>query len=184
MKTDQATEQFTITPATKADVLGIGQAHLQATREAYPNKDLGIDVAWINKQYGFLVADKGNKFRQGTVRQSQVPNGNVLYLVVKNKQGKICGFLHVERRKEDAYLAAIYLIEEARGSGVAQTLMDRALTFAGDLPMTLSVADYNQRAISFYEKYGFEKVPNSRKILKEKLPIIDMQRPLTGKVQI
>jgi ribosomal protein S18 acetylase RimI-like enzyme len=44
-----------------------------------------------------------------------------------------------------------------QGKGVAQKLMDTALDWLGsDTNVKLGVIHYNQRAIAFYEKYGFK----------------------------
>lgn len=49
------------------------------------------------------------------------------------------------------------------GSGVAQVLMNQGLAWLGlDRPIWLNVIQHNQRAISFYRKFGFEIDPDAR----------------------
>jgi len=169
---------FTIAAATEADVEGIGEAQLESWLQTYPNKELGIDRVWIKKELGFLVEKQGNDFRRKTVKESLSPGSNTLYLVVKNDQGRIKGFLHVTKRKDGALLDAIYLTKEAQGTGIAQLLMKRALVFAGNLSMKVEVAEYNDRAIHFYQKYRFIKQadPATKHLHRDKIPVMTMMR--------
>ncbi|MNY55446.1 hypothetical protein D3C86_1914230 [compost metagenome] len=41
---------------------------------------------------------------------------------------------------------------------------------------TLKVAVYNERAIRFYKKNGFQVVADSEELYKEMIPIIEMKR--------
>ena len=171
-----ATKQFSIEFATEADVSSIGRVHLQSMFETYPNREAGIDKGWIKQKLGFLIGSDSDEFRRRTVRQAETDPDHVLYLVVKNIRGQVVGFFHVSRNEQQAKLEAIYLTEEARGTGVGSQLIQRGLEFAGKLPMSLEVLDYNQRAIRLYEKYGFDEVPDSHKIIRDKLPVFTMQR--------
>ena len=172
-------EQFNIETATQADISAIGYVHLQSMLETYPNIEAGIDKSWINNKLGFLAEPQGDKYRRQTVLLAETKPERTLYLVVRNTQGQVVGFFHCSRTEQRAKLEAIYLIEEARGSGIADRLMQRGLKFAGDLPITLEVLDYNQRAIRLYEKYGFETIPHSHKLIRGKLPAFSMRRQPT-----
>jgi ribosomal protein S18 acetylase RimI-like enzyme len=176
--------QFTISRATEADAEAVGQAHLQSWLETYPNAELGIDEQWIRDQVGFLAETEGNHFRRNSIRHARQPGSNTLYLVVRNEAAKIKGFLHVSRHKDYADFDAIYLTKEVQGTGVAHELMAAALKFAGELPMRLEVADYNQRAIKFYERYGFVRQPDPPKkhLHRDKIPIITMKREVKHEV--
>lgn len=168
--------KFVITPASEEDSQGVGVAHLQSWRETYPNKKLGIDIDWVNETVGFLAEDRGRDYRRNTIRRSHAFPEKILYLVAKTKQGKIVGFLHVEKTDDTALFEAIYLLQEAQGTGLADDLMHRALEFAGNKPMSLEVASYNPRAIRYYHKYGFEEVPGSSHIVRDKVPVFTMIR--------
>lgn len=171
--------QFAIANVTEADLAGVAAAHFQSMLETYPNEAVGIDQAWIQEnlqEYG----DPNSKHRREDLRKAETDPDHNLYLAVKNAEGKVVGFFHATRTDEQARVEAIYLTEEARGSGVADDLMQRGIEFADGLPMRLEVMDYNERAIRFYEKYGFERVPGTEEIQKEKLPVYAMERPGTG----
>jgi ribosomal protein S18 acetylase RimI-like enzyme len=176
-------EQFNIETATQADIAAIGYVHLQSMLETYPNEEAGIDQHWINDKLGFLAESQGDEYRRQTVLKAETDPEHTLYIVVKNTLGRVVGFFHCSRDEQQAKLEAIYLIDEARGKGIADRLMLRGLEFAGDLPITLDVLDYNQRAIRLYEKYGFETIPNSHKLIRGKLPSFSMRRQPTKEME-
>jgi ribosomal protein S18 acetylase RimI-like enzyme len=175
--TAQLTKQFTIVPADESDVDAIGKVHFQSICETYVNDSRGINLNWLQRRMKFLTDPEGNKYRLGTVHEARSQEDNTLYLVVKNEQGKVCGFLHVTRQPHKAKLEAIYLVAEARGQGVGQRLMNQALDFAGDLRLELEVLDYNQRARRLYESNSFIIEPNSEHFVRDKLPVVTMKRP-------
>lgn len=53
-------------------------------------------------------------------------------------------------------LQAIYVLPERQGMGIGKLLWKRAVEFFdGKLPVVLQVANYNESAISFYQRLGF-----------------------------
>jgi diamine N-acetyltransferase len=85
---------------------------------------------------------------------------------VAETDGRLVGYVKLgpphlpfEPRGEAAELRQLYVIEEMKGQGVAQALMewviDRARHRRADY-LYLSVFTDNHRARRFYEKYGFE----------------------------
>ncbi len=57
-------------------------------------------------------------------------------------------------------VARIYALDKAIGQGVGKALMETCLQIARDMQMNmvwLGVWEKNERAIAFYEKWGFEK---------------------------
>ena len=175
---------YLIQNATLEDVVGIGVAHFESTREAYPNERAGITVEWIDETWSFLKEEKGDEHRRGTVTKSEADPDHNLYLDAKDAEGKIVGFIHARKTDDEAKLEGLYLLKEAQGTGLADDLMVLAIDFAGALPMQLEVADYNDRAIAFYERYGFEIFPGKRGIIKEKLRNgLELVRTFTNKKQ-
>lgn len=69
----------------------------------------------------------------------------------------------------------MYLLQRAQGQGMGRQLMAAFLAWADDAPIRLWVTAYNERAISFYEEYGFEDT-GERHLWREKLPNIRMIR--------
>jgi ribosomal protein S18 acetylase RimI-like enzyme len=74
--------------------------------------------------------------------------------------GSVTLFQAPEEPDDEAYLVAMWVASHARGQGVADALV-RALAEharAGGLRrVVLDVADYNERAIGFYERLGFTR---------------------------
>ena len=85
---------------------------------------------------------------------------------VAEQEGRMIGYaklgpphLPFEPRGEAAELRQLYVIEEAKGQGVADALIRWAIDRARDRladHLYLSVFTDNYRARRFYEKYGFE----------------------------
>lgn len=151
--------------------------HKASWHETYANIVPDATHDWIDSVWAENKPDR----RSETILRSQQDPNNVLYRIVKDDLGNIKGFLHIERHGESASFDAIYLLQEAQGTGIAQQLMNQALAFAGDLPMELQVVDNNPRAIAFYERNGFQKIPGTEAMHREKLPIITMKRPADNK---
>lgn len=175
-KTVPKSEFSIVSPRTRQDNIGIGQAQLQSWIETYPNQELGIDEEWIHSEVGHLVKKRGIDFREKQIELALESDANILYKIAKDKTGKIYGFLHVSKDETSAKLDAIYLIKDAQGSGVANELMHYALDFIGNLPANLEVAAYNERAIRFYERHGFTKRTVNKELHRGKIPILNMHR--------
>jgi len=85
---------------------------------------------------------------------------------VAERNGKMVGYVKLgpphlpfEPRGEAAELRQLYVVEEAKGQGIADELIRWVIDRARDLRadnLYLSVFTDNHRARRFYEKYGFE----------------------------
>ena len=85
---------------------------------------------------------------------------------VAENDGKLVGYVKLgpphlpfEPRGEAAELRQLYVVEEVKGQGVAQALMEWVIDRARDRRadhLYLSVFTENHRARRFYEKFGFE----------------------------
>ena len=93
-------------------------------------------------------------------------NDSAFEICVAEQDGQLVGYVKLgpphlpfEPRGEAAELRQLYVLEEMKGQGVAQALMewviDRARAQRADY-LYLSVFTENHRARRFYEKYGFE----------------------------
>jgi ribosomal protein S18 acetylase RimI-like enzyme len=76
--------------------------------------------------------------------------------------GKPAGFVAVEKSENKNDLKAIYVLPKFQNIGVGKDLMNKVFDF---FPISetiwIEVANYNHKAIKFYQKHGFEFVPNS-----------------------
>ncbi|WP_263166246.1 GNAT family N-acetyltransferase [Streptomyces sp. SCSIO ZS0520] len=78
-----------------------------------------------------------------------------LFCRVVRQGDEIIGFL-CGRRDEGVSLGPMYLLPQAQGRSIGRNLMTAFLTWATDAPIRLWVTAYNERAIDFYQHYGFE----------------------------
>lgn len=170
--------QYIITAPLESDAEAIARAHALAWEQTYPNEEHGVTLEWVKKRMVNMTTPEGLKYRRNSIREANTDPARILYRVVKAKDSsEVYGFLYVTKDEEQAELQAIYLVDDAKGTGAAQDLMDEAVRFIGDLPCVLWTADYNQRAIRFYEKYGFQRISGTDKPHHEILTIFKMERP-------
>ncbi len=87
--------------------------------------------------------------------------------------GALCGFvgffpLKNPKISHKGLMWGMYVKEEARGSGLAEKIVDAVVDYARDEveQLLLSVIDDNARAKRFYEKMGFEPYGLERRALK------------------
>jgi|GEM_PF-602490 len=79
---------------------------------------------------------------------------------VTELDGQIVAFTHYKRSSN--HLHAIYVVPTAQGKGIGSMLMAQVEADLSAAPeITLSVATYNTKAISFYEHKGFVLIPHS-----------------------
>ncbi len=96
---------------------------------------------------------------------------------VAELDGEVVGLVHALLDEGKQHLGALYINESQYGTGLAQRLMDAALSWF-DLSklIDLEVVAYNGRAIRFYEKNGFEVGEGSEHLFAEKMMVVTMMR--------
>ncbi|MFE6975226.1 GNAT family N-acetyltransferase [Streptomyces sp. NPDC057682] len=155
------------------DAPALAHTLLAAWLLAYPNQDAGIDEAWIRAQRGNVVTDEGiAQWREFIEEAGRRPAQ--LFCRVVRQGDEIIGFL-CGRRDEAVSLGPMYLLPRAQGRSIGRDLMTLFLTWADDAPIRLWVTAYNERAISFYQHYGFEDT-GERHLWRDKLPNLRMAR--------
>lgn len=95
--------------------------------------------------------------RTAAAYRTDVERGAYFWIVVGD-EGSVAGVAHAcVARDADApqplELALIYLLDVAKGSGIADRLLQMAI---GDAPAYLWVLAANVRAQAFYRRHGFE----------------------------
>lgn len=141
--------------ATPADAAGIARLFADSFTATfgrlYRPQDLGDFLAGMSAgRFRKDIADPRFQFRMA------------------EDDGELAGYLKlgppdlpVETPPDTIQLYQLYVLDQWHGSGVARTLMDWAMTFAGQQGAThiqLSVFTDNHRARRFYERYGFAAV--------------------------
>lgn len=162
------------------DAPAIARVLLTAWLQTYPNRQAGIDEAWIREQRGSgTMPDAIAQWREFIIRAARQPDR--LFCRVVRRQGEIVGVLCGRRDEEAVNLGPMYLLREAQGGGIGGLLMNAFLDWAGEAPMRLWVTAYNERAVRFYQRYGF-RATGEQQLWRGRLPNLRMVRaPLTGR---
>lgn len=141
--------------------------------QTYPNAEAGVDEAWIREHRGFSATAEGiARWREFIEAAGRRPE--LLFCRVVRSGTEIVGFL-CGRRDEVVTLGPMYLLEQARGHGAGGLLRGEFLAWAGGAPIRLWVTEYNDRAVRFYERYGFEAT-GERELWRGRLPNMRMAR--------
>lgn len=171
---------FKIEPPKVGDEFAIGPMHVKAWKESYVNPELGATEEVLEGMIGHLAHD--TEFRKKTILEALENPDKVLYRVVKNQNGEIVGFLHGSKNDQFNELEGIYTLDEVKGKGVGGKLMREFLEWSDkNKPSHLEVFSFNERALGFYQKYGFVRTDKPTQLYKDKLPYIEMIRPINEK---
>jgi ribosomal protein S18 acetylase RimI-like enzyme len=123
----------------------------------YPNEEAGITYKDIRKRLegedGELVLQKIDRWKRGIETA-----GDTRQVFVARDEGRLIGFVAPGIMDRQRRIGAIYVLPEAQGRGIGGRLLQKALAWHGDNnDVFLHVATYNQKAIDFYKKHGFEQ---------------------------
>ncbi|NUR81405.1 MAG: GNAT family N-acetyltransferase [Dermatophilaceae bacterium] len=135
-------------PLTLEDCEELGRVHMAVWRDAYA----GI----MPDAYLAGLSDERCAERWRAVA-ARPPDSPARTLVVIDTAGRLCGFGSAGPSRDDDpptgwELYAVNLVASARGTGVADQLLDELL---GDRDATLWVVVANARARLFYTRHGF-----------------------------
>jgi len=167
---------FKIELPREGDEMELARMHIQAWKDAYVVPESGLTEEAIDKQLAHFLED--TTYRKNTIIESLENPDSSLYRVVKNSDGDIVGFLHGSKHEDFTELDAIYLLNEAKGTGVGGKLMKEFLNWADkSKPCRLEVFSFNDSAIGFYVRYGFEKTDTELPLFRG-LPVTEMIRPV------
>ncbi len=144
--------------AVPSDAEAICDIRDRAWLKAYPNAELGITVddIRVNAQgrEGEFVPRRIAYLKE-KLAQADRPDGATF---VARADGKTIGFVDPSIEDGKRRIGAIYVSPEAQGMGVGGKLMEQALAWHGrDEDIFLEVVSYNQNAIDFYKRFGFEQ---------------------------
>ena len=90
---------------------------------------------------------------------------------------KVVGFVHLSTNEDGTKeFEAIYTDPATFGTGLGAMLMEQAMEWVGPADTMLTVASYNERAISFYQKNGFEIIAGSEHLYVDTMPAVRMIR--------
>lgn len=141
---------FRIREARLADLDAAARVRAACWRESFtgmvPDEVLANADAWaprVAEAWASAMLDRG-----------------ACYWLAVDEHGRIVGVAHADAAFEPdppapLELKTLYLLDRAKGSGVAAALVHRAI--GDEVPAYLWVIEGNERAIRFYERVGFRR---------------------------
>lgn len=156
-KHEQSSHRFIISSARPEDAEGIYQVQRQTWIDTYPNDQAGISEQDIRDRIeganGEKVVNKIDRWRKRI--ESTGEKGGIF---IAKQDDKVIGFVAPGIIEGQRRIGALYVLPEAQGQGLGRSLLNKAIDWHGrDEDIYLHVASYNDNAIGFYEKNGFEK---------------------------
>jgi GNAT superfamily N-acetyltransferase len=165
-----------LTGADPDEVAELARVHHRAWLETYPDPAAGIDLAWIEANRAELLEAAGHRRWLELVETARRdPQDRFLRVVRSAADGEILGFL-CGAAGEPLSLGPMYLLRAAQGQGVGDRLMGEFLDWAAGRPIALWATEYNERAVRFYGRHGFEPT-GERELWRGRLPNVRMVRP-------
>lgn len=158
-KSELDSQVVTIERAVPNDAEMICDIRDRAWLKAYPNAELGIsaDDIRVNAQ------GRDGEFlprRIAYLKERFTKDGGTgLTTFVARADGKVVGYVDPRIDEQNhRRIGAIYVAPEAQGMGIGGKLMRQVLDLYGrDEDIFLEVVSYNQNAIDFYKRFGFEQ---------------------------
>jgi ribosomal protein S18 acetylase RimI-like enzyme len=153
----ESNQSVIIETAVPSDAEGVFNVQRLTWLATYPNDELGITEEDIRVQlegeHGELIPQKIEKRRSGIEA-----TGSERATFVVHDNDKVVGFVAPAIRDGQRRIGALYVLPETQGKGVGRKLLEKAIEWHGrDEDIFLHVASYNQNAIDFYKKNGFEE---------------------------
>lgn len=147
--------QIRITPATPEDVRGVTEVYYKTWLATYPNEAAGVTVEDVENQFnGAFTVEALAKRTERMVH----PAENTSFFLAKDGD-KVVGVCSVTRHPDKNQLQSIYVLPEYQRRGIGALLWQEAQKhFDDDKDITVEVVSYNNNAIEFYQRLGFQKI--------------------------
>jgi ribosomal protein S18 acetylase RimI-like enzyme len=138
--------------AIPQDARGIVNVQKEGWLATYPNEQFGVT------QEDILSRNLDSDEKVATWEQRLMSQGEGSRTWVAKDGDKVVGFCSATKDDDANHLRAIYVMPQYQGRSIGSQLMEQALQWLGDSrDVVLEVVSYNEKAISFYEKLGFQK---------------------------
>jgi ribosomal protein S18 acetylase RimI-like enzyme len=147
----QYESDLSIEIATPADAAAMAHIQKEGWLTTYPNVEYGITTSDI------LTKDFDSSARIQQRLKWLHEEGETTFSWVARLNSRVVGYCSVEKKEAANKIAALYVLPGFQGRGIGSRLLWQALGWlGGHKNITLGVVSYNQRAINFYQKFGFE----------------------------
>jgi ribosomal protein S18 acetylase RimI-like enzyme len=143
-----------IAAPTPADAEGLQRVFLETWLDTYPNEEAGITRTDIEDHFkDALTAETLQKER---LTLANPPDDKRRYFIAKNDE-RVVGVCGATLFDDFNKLGVIYVLPEFQRQGVGFKLWQAVEPFLTNGKSTIvHVASYNDKAIAFYQKLGFE----------------------------
>ena len=121
----------------------------------YPNTVPGVSIDDVHEYYEDKLSTEGiEKYQKRIEEELRLENQRFF---VARVDKKIIGVCLAFRNEEKNQLKAIYVLPEFQGMGIGYKLWNEVLNFIDHTKdTTVEVVIYNDNAIKFYKRLGFE----------------------------
>jgi 3-isopropylmalate/(R)-2-methylmalate dehydratase large subunit len=159
-----------IRKAISSDAKAIAKIREVGWLETYPNEKIGVTKE--------IIFEKVKVDQDKIDRWVKTINDPSQYLFVAEVENKVVGWCvgHSLENTENAELA-IYIFPEYQSMGIGIRLMKACMKELSNYPkVIIESVTYNERAVSFYKKIGFEIVDEYKKSYSDiELPLYKME---------
>lgn len=147
--------EYKIRKITSDDYLGLHNVYFLTWLDTYPNKEFNITVDDIKYKYEQrLLPDKIADYKKKILEKKESETN----LLVEYQKG-IIALCKVSNNIESNELNAIYVLPKYQGAGVGSLLWKEInKTLDSNKDTFVNVVSYNEKAIGFYKKLGFESI--------------------------
>lgn len=180
-KPEQENQTVEIEKAVPDDAEIICDIRDKAWIDTYPNPELGITAQDIEINakglHGEFVPRRIAYLKDKLTKPERADGATFVAKI----DGKVVGFVDPSIEDGKRRIGSIYVAPEAQGKGIGSKLMQQAFDWHGrGEDIFLEVVAYNQNAINFYKRFGFEQTdapvpeePNRPAFMKS-LPQVEM----------
>ena len=146
-------KNYIIRKAVWDDFMSIHNILFTAWLDTYPNKEFNISKDDI--EFNFQQKLLPEEIAKAKIKNYK--NSASAIKLILDFSGSAVGFCRAEEKEKYNQLQAIYVLPECHGMGFGYALWQEAKKIFNPQKDTIvHVASYNQKAINFYEKLGFE----------------------------
>jgi len=143
---------FVISVAKPEDALGTIEVQYKTWLETYPNQKIGITREDVEDRYKDAFEGKKLEKRIKVINEQR---DTEKILVAKDGE-KVVAYSYAVKSEEKNQLQAIYILPEYHRRGIGTNMWKQLKNFFNkENDVYVEVADYNEKAISFYKKIGF-----------------------------